>query len=761
MNQVYPQSGLASLVASRGRNGDSMLIHMAPEEVRGLQALALAHGGSLTINPDTGLYEASFLKKLLPTLIGFGLSFIPGVGPLMAAGLVGAGETIRTGDLGKGLMAGFGAYGGAGLSTGLAGAGQLAKAGADKIALQQTLGGEAAKSTLQAAAGQAAKEGVKSYGSSVLGGVSALKEAGIGAAAKGLGSTLGSAGVGSLGSTALNVMTPEMKMPKGDKQDNLYYISGGYSDEEGFAPGYYTKQYPGLPPPGMAMGGAVPRPNPSYPMANLQGASAYAAPLNFNQPSEVISGYDAKINPMTGQEIPSANFAEGGGVEEAKKQYAAMLTAPAPAAPSSEGLKQYMAGLDKFLAGADKAAPTYIAPPPPPPKPVAPPPPAPPPPPSGPPDYGPIDFSNLDLGMLRNYGFDPDRVRQGLRNFGYTGDIGRGGGTPPTAPAYVPPKYDPLYREPETAAPAPFVPTTPAAPPPPAPPYWKGADLTPDENVYQPQEPVAYVPEQQTYYQKNILPDYIAPEPVQEFVGTPYMPEMAYGPPTDVTNQYPGVYGPTTTFSDLIAAETYDPTAGRQPIERPVFPSGDQMQYAPPLPDMGGLSFAAFKPPQPEVPPPSMSQMLGGMPQQAPQPMSAPNYGIASVSPYAQETLAGLREFRQMQEVPSGAMGEDFNFGFAGGGPVPAVQYAAAGKLLRGPGDGMSDDIPANIDGKQEARLADGEFVIPADVVSHLGNGSSEAGSKQLYAMMDRIRQARTGRKRQAPEIDAEKYLPA
>ena len=73
----------------------------------------------------------------------------------------------------------------------------------------------------------------------------------------------------------------------------------------------------------------------------------------------------------------------------------------------------------------------------------------------------------------------------------------------------------------------------------------------------------------------------------------------------------------------------------------------------------------------------------------------------------------------------------------------------------------MSDDIPANIDGTQEARLADGEFVIPADVVSHLGNGSSEAGSKQLYAMMDRIRQARTGRKRQAPEIDADKYLPA
>jgi hypothetical protein len=73
----------------------------------------------------------------------------------------------------------------------------------------------------------------------------------------------------------------------------------------------------------------------------------------------------------------------------------------------------------------------------------------------------------------------------------------------------------------------------------------------------------------------------------------------------------------------------------------------------------------------------------------------------------------------------------------------------------------MSDDIKANIEGEQEARLADGEFVIPADVVSHLGNGSTEAGAKALYAMMDRIRKARTGRTRQAPEVNADKYLPA
>jgi len=85
----------------------------------------------------------------------------------------------------------------------------------------------------------------------------------------------------------------------------------------------------------------------------------------------------------------------------------------------------------------------------------------------------------------------------------------------------------------------------------------------------------------------------------------------------------------------------------------------------------------------------------------------------------------------------------------------------ADGGYLDGKGDGMSDSIPATIEGKQPARLADGEFVIPADVVSHLGNGSSKAGSKRLYAMLDKVRQARTGNKKQGKEIKAEKYLLA
>ena len=82
------------------------------------------------------------------------------------------------------------------------------------------------------------------------------------------------------------------------------------------------------------------------------------------------------------------------------------------------------------------------------------------------------------------------------------------------------------------------------------------------------------------------------------------------------------------------------------------------------------------------------------------------------------------------------------------------------GLYLNGNSDGMADKVPANIGGTQEARLSDGEFVIPADVVSHLGNGNSEAGAKTLEQMMSRVRQERTGNNKQGKEINPNKLLP-
>ena len=92
----------------------------------------------------------------------------------------------------------------------------------------------------------------------------------------------------------------------------------------------------------------------------------------------------------------------------------------------------------------------------------------------------------------------------------------------------------------------------------------------------------------------------------------------------------------------------------------------------------------------------------------------------------------------------------------AGGG----IANTGQGYYLGGATDGMADLVPASIDGQQEARLSDGEFVIPADVVSHLGNGNSDAGAKQLHSMMDTVRKARTGREEQGIQIDPNKFMP-
>jgi hypothetical protein len=92
--------------------------------------------------------------------------------------------------------------------------------------------------------------------------------------------------------------------------------------------------------------------------------------------------------------------------------------------------------------------------------------------------------------------------------------------------------------------------------------------------------------------------------------------------------------------------------------------------------------------------------------------------------------------------------------GLAAGGKARPARFLAGGT------DGMADKIQTSIDGKQPARLSHGEFVIPADVVSHLGNGNSDAGAKVLYDMMAKVRKARTGNSKQGKQINPRKYTP-
>jgi len=146
--------------------------------------------------------------------------------------------------------------------------------------------------------------------------------------------------------------------------------------------------------------------------------------------------------------------------------------------------------------------------------------------------------------------------------------------------------------------------------------------------------------------------------------------------------------------------------------------------------------------------------------------------GIAALTPRAQaapinipayqspEERLGLTEFYPMMNRRLAEMS-----GYAAGGGVSHLgDYSDGGRLLKGPGDGVSDSIPAVIGNRQPARLADGEFVIPARIVSEIGNGSTEAGARKLYAMMDRVQKARrktVGKGKVAANTKADKHLPA
>lgn len=128
---------------------------------------------------------------------------------------------------------------------------------------------------------------------------------------------------------------------------------------------------------------------------------------------------------------------------------------------------------------------------------------------------------------------------------------------------------------------------------------------------------------------------------------------------------------------------------------------------------------------------------------------------VVQAPPTGDVTPKNAAQFLPEVKAASGGM-------MAAGGISTLGGYSDGGRLLRGPGDGVSDSIPAIIGNKQPARLADGEFVIPARVVSEIGNGSTDAGAKKLYAMMDRIQKARKKSiKNVAANTKADKYLPA
>lgn len=155
--------------------------------------------------------------------------------------------------------------------------------------------------------------------------------------------------------------------------------------------------------------------------------------------------------------------------------------------------------------------------------------------------------------------------------------------------------------------------------------------------------------------------------------------------------------------------------------------------------------LAAYKP----VAKPAVNPYIGTMPTKwNPAPVAADKEAEKS-------TAAGLAALPTQAQL----MDPNFKLGMASGG-IAVLAKGGKPRYLQGATDGMADKIPSSIDGNQPAALSHGEFVIPADVVSHLGNGNSDAGANKLYEMMDRIRQARTGTKQQGKKINPDKFMP-
>lgn len=210
-------------------------------------------------------------------------------------------------------------------------------------------------------------------------------------------------------------------------------------------------------------------------------------------------------------------------------------------------------------------------------------------------------------------------------------------------------------------------------------------------------------------------------------------------------------------------------------------PYGERVMGMDPFSYTGGVPTAAPAPTKSIfAPKPTASTVASAAPAAAaPAAASAalPASGVSSLLPIpqAQGTAMAIPE-RPIERDSRGnplPVVESALLGTNPGGVMNPVKTAAEGGLmsmarggslppryLRGQTDGMADKIPSNIDGVQPAKLSHGEFVIPADVVSHLGNGNSDAGAKQLYKMMDRVRQARTGTKKQGKQINPEKFTP-
>ena len=165
---------------------------------------------------------------------------------------------------------------------------------------------------------------------------------------------------------------------------------------------------------------------------------------------------------------------------------------------------------------------------------------------------------------------------------------------------------------------------------------------------------------------------------------------------------------------------------------------------------MPGMGMTASSPGEPLT-----AAQQSGIASKSTAPTTGPAYEVIDPSKFANRPVTIPPELARLDSMVKEAQKPVPQLAAQGG-----LMNLAKGRYLAGPTDGMADKIPSSIDGKQPAKLSHGEFVIPADVVSHLGNGNSDAGANQLYKMMDRVRKARTGSTKQGKKINPDRFTP-
>jgi hypothetical protein len=669
---------LAQHMAAHGRNGDSMLMHVTPKEVAGLQNLAQQHGGSLTINPHTGLPEANFLddiglgsvNKFLPAIAGFALdSFLPGAGEAAGAmfglggaagtaGIVGGLAGLASGSLKDGIMAGLGAYGGASLASGLGNMGQEANTlAAEQSARAAGLSDAERVASIQAAAKPDIGAGLSAAASAPIDFLKNNKWA-IGAAAlPALADGLSNSGKGVDAPTG---PTRYIRRYERDPRTGaLYQVEAVPTDQYGDRS---AVTFGGVGAPvKYATGGPV----------TFGGVSAHTVLADPNDTrSDSQKAYDYMMgkpgakNPMLFyHEQPSTavlppvdlNTRTGGHYvfNEATNSYdwvpdAAASTAdsavPAPqikpissSSSSSSAAKEpsawdNMSDAEKRIFYENNPFQKSIT------------------------ELGQKLFGYTGLGMLQKW-IDP--TMQARQDFILGKTL-----SPYTNPALHPDFGDPTIQTPEEAA--------------------NEAQL-------------------------------MSPEAVAQRAAADAENARLYALQQE-QNQRPEAGGPITYGSTSgYTPSGGDPNAGTAWSREAVQAAQNHSES-----DGGGGGGEAA---------------TGGLSKNGRFQKKMAEGGIAALA-------AG------------GEAGGQYNLG----------SYSDGGRLLKGPGNGTSDDIPAVIGHGQPARLADGEFVIPARIVSELGNGSTDAGARQLYAMMDRIQAARrktVGKSKVAFDAKARNHLPA